>query len=206
MSAVQSGIDNLPLILANVVALLFSGGLVTILGYYNPFMLLTPIFMGIGAGLTTTFNLEIETSKWIGYQIILGVGTGFGFQQPIIAAQTVLPMADVPIGTAFVIFIQLLGGSLFVSVAQNVLSTRLVASLAGVPGLDLGALAQVGATQLRDFLPDPTLQHAVLVAYNEALTKVFQVGLIMGCMSLLGAVGMEWKSVKGKQPESAPVA
>ena len=198
----QSGVDNLALVLAQVVGVLLSGGLVTKLGYYNPFMIAAPVFIAIGAGLATTFSLTTPTHQWIGYQIIIGIGTGFGFQQPIISAQTVLPLPDVPVGTAFVIFIQLLGGALFVSVAQNVFGQKLIEGLVGVPGVDLGGLAQVGATQLRDAIPDPVLQQTVLVAYNAALTKVFQVGLIMGAIAIIGALGMEWKSVKGKQPEA----
>ena len=203
MSAVQSGIDNLALILAQVVAVVLSGALVTKLGYVNPFMIAAPLFMAVGAGLTTTFSLATPSAQWIGYQIILGFGTGLGFQQPIIAVQAVLPLSDVPIGTSFVIFVQLLGGALFVSVAQNVFGQKLLEAVAGVPGLDASTLAQVGATQLRSVIPDPAIQETVLIAYNYALTRVFQVGVIMGALGLIGAVGMQWKSVRGKQPVAA---
>ena len=37
---------------------------------------------------------------------------------------------------------------------------------------------------------------AALVIYNEALRKVFVIGLVPSCLSVLGAVTLEWKSVK----------
>ena len=45
----------------------------------------------------------------------------------------------------------------------------------------------------------PTYLADVLVAYNAAIVKTFQIGLVMACLSVIGAAGMEWKSVKGKQ-------
>ena len=202
-TATQSGINNLAMILAQVIGVLVSGGLTTALGYYNPFMLASPVFMSIGAGLMTLFALDTPTGKWIGYQILFGIGTGIGFQQPLIAAQTTLPEPDIPTGTALITFVQILGGALFVSVGQNVFANKLVAGLAGIPGIDVGALLGTGATQLKGLIPDPALAERVLVAYNYAIIQVFQVALIMSALAIFGAVAMEWKSVKGKKVATA---
>src|SRR3981081_3402891 len=90
---------NLPMILGLVFVSVLSGGLVTVLGYYTPFMLLASVFMSIGAGLLATFKVDTGHPMWIGYQVIFGVGVGCGMQQTLIAVQTALPLADVPIGT-----------------------------------------------------------------------------------------------------------
>ena len=42
--------------------------------------------------------------KWFGYEVLTGAGVGVGFRIPIIAVQTVLPLKDVHVGTACVIF------------------------------------------------------------------------------------------------------
>ena len=114
------------------------------------------------------------------------------------AAQTVLDIKDVPTGTAMVMFVQLLGGALFVSVGENVFTNHLIANIisARVPGLDPKVIVATGVTELRK-LVQPEFLGSVLEAYNEALLKTFQVALIMGCLTLLGVVGMEWKSVRG---------
>ena len=203
VSATQSGIDNLGLLLAQVIGTILSGILTTTFGYYVPFMLVSPVLMAVGAGLLTTWNVDTPISQWIGYQIILGIGSGLGFQQPLIAAQTVLPIKDVPTGTSIVLFVQILGGALFISVAQNIFSNKLVEGVTQIPGVDPAMVIQTGATQLKDLFHDPSVVNQVLVAYNAALVKVYQIALIMGCLAILGAFGMEWKSVKGKKIEPA---
>lgn len=39
----------------------------------------------------------------------------------------------------------------------------------------------------------------VLKAYNRTLDQTFYVAAAMAALSVFGAVGMEWKSVKGKK-------
>lgn len=201
-TATDSGIRNLPLILGLVLMMLASGGAVTLLGYYTPWMIASSILMSIGVGLLSTLEVDSGHAKWIGYQILYGFGLGFGMQQPLIAAQTVLKLDDVPVGTALIIFMQTLGGALFISVAQNIFTNRLVSNLLEqVPTLDPSIVLKTGATSLKhavnvDLLPK------VLVAYNEALTQTFYVSLALAVLSILGSVGVEWKSVKGKKVES----
>ena len=56
-----------------------------------PDPLVSSVLMGVGAGLISTFEATgTGHSRWIGYQVIYGLGVGFGMQQPIMAAQTVL--------------------------------------------------------------------------------------------------------------------
>lgn len=200
VDAIQSGIDNLPLILAQVLGTIVAGGMTTKIGYYMPFVFASVVLMSIGAGLLTTFTVDTPTSKWIGFQIIYGLGSGFGFQQAGIAAQTCLPLKDIATGTAMVLFIQLLGGAVFVSIGQNIWTNSLISNLEAlnIPDFDPRMVVETGATQLRRLI-DPALLPEVLVAYNAAIVKVFQISLVTSCLSLLGAAGMEWKSVKGKQ-------
>lgn len=98
-----------------------------------------------------------------------------------------------------VLFVQLLGGAIFSSVGQNVWANKLIENIAalGIPNFDPSAIVHVGATELRNVVP-PMYLGEVLVAYNAAIVKTFQIALITACLSLLGAAGMEWKSVKGK--------
>ena len=198
----QSGIDNIPLILAQVLVSLMAGILTTILGYYMPFVYASSVMMAVGAGLLTTFTVNTPARAWIGYQIIFGVGTGFGFQQSIIAAQAVLPLKDIPSGTTAVLFFQVLGGALMVSAGQNVFTNRLTSGLSVIPGVNTELVIATGATDLRNLIKDPQNLRAALEVYNSGLTKAFRVSLVMACLSALGAVGMEWKSVKRAKKSS----
>lgn len=197
-SAVSSGIDTLPLVLSLVAGSTLSGQLVGRIGYYTPFAMASSCIMPIGAGLISTFKVETNAGMWIGYQIILGFGIGLGMQHASIAAQTVLEPKDIPVGIALVFFCQQLGGAMFVSVAQNVLNTRLIDGLVGaVPNFDPRSITKTGATDLRSVVPEVDLS-LVLSKYNEALKWVFVVATIMACLSAFGSFALEWRSVKGK--------
>ncbi|OTA61029.1 putative MFS aflatoxin efflux pump [Hypoxylon sp. EC38] len=196
-SAVDSGIRLLPITLSMVVASITNGIFVSRIGYYAPTMLIGTFLMSIGAGLLTTLQLDTPTGKWIGYQILYGFGMGMCFQAPNLAAQRVLPTKDVPVGTSLVFFTQLLSGSIFLSVGQNVLDNQLLKRLSGLPGFQPSMIEDNGATTLSSSLP-PELLGPVLVAYNEALRETFRLGLCLSCLTILGSAMIEWKSVKQK--------
>ncbi|KAF2474665.1 MFS general substrate transporter [Lindgomyces ingoldianus] len=203
VSATKSGIMNLPAILGVVTISMLAGGLVTALGYYTPFMLISSVFMAIGAGLLTTFETDTNHPRWIGYQFIFGAGVGFGMQQTLIAVQTALPADDVAIGTAVMMFSQTLGGALFISVGQNVFTNTLIKNLRSVvPDLNPSLVLTVGATELKNAIPQQFL-HGVLTAYNRTLTQTFYVSVATGVASILGAIFVEWKSMKGKNIQMA---
>lgn len=186
------------MVLPMVVASITTGVLISKIGYYTPFMLGGVVLLSIGAGLITTLQVGTGQGKWVGYQVLYGFGMGLTFQAPNLAAQTVLPTVDVPIGTSLMFFSQLLGGSIFISVGQNVLNNELVKNLSGVPGFNPASILDAGATTLTH-LAEP-LRTTVLLAYNEALRTVFQVGLVMTCLTIFGAASLEWRSVKSKKP------
>lgn len=196
-SALDSGILLLPLCLPMVVSSIVCGVLTTKIGYYTPFVLIGSVFMSIGAGLLTTWEVDTPMSRQIGYQFLYSWGLGLSFQAPNLAAQTVLPTRDVPVGSTLMFFMQLLGGAVFISVGQNVLNSQLLNQLGHVEGFDLRVLNSHGATSIIQALPE-AMRNEVLRGYNEALRKVFLVGLIMTALMVIGAVGMEWKSVKTK--------
>ncbi|KAF1920050.1 major facilitator superfamily domain-containing protein [Ampelomyces quisqualis] len=199
VSATKSGIMNLPAILGLVIISMAAGVLVTVIGYYTPFMLASSVLMAIGAGLLSTLKVDSGSPQWIGYQFMFGAGVGFGMQQTLVAVQTCLPAADVAIGTATMMFTQTLGGALFISVGQNVFTNQLIKNLGTVvPDLDPSIVLVVGATELKNAIEAKFLP-GVLVAYNLALTQVFYVSVAAGALSIIGAAFIEWKNVKGKQ-------
>ena len=171
------------------------------LGYYTPWMIASSIFMAIGVGLMSTWKVDTGHAQWIGYQIIYGAGVGFGMQQALMTAQTVLDLVDIPVGTSLIMFMQILGGALFISVAQNIFTNRLAGNIATyVPGLDPDIILNTGATSLKNNV-DAGLLPGVLFAYNKALTQTFYVSLALASLSIFGSIGIEWKSVKGKKIE-----
>lgn len=194
-SAVQSGIDNIPMVLALVVASIMSGATITNTGHYVPFMFVAVILTAVGSGMITTFKVDTGHSAWIGYQVLFGLGLGSGMQQPSMAAQTVLDQADVSIGIALMFLFQSLGGAIWVSVSQNLYTNYLASALPTISDIDTTAILNAGATGLVDMVPADKLS-AVKAVYNMALHRAFFVPVAMSCVMVLPALGMEWKNVK----------
>ncbi|KAI9730555.1 MAG: hypothetical protein M1834_005796 [Cirrosporium novae-zelandiae] len=198
-TAVKSGIMSIPLVLSLVIGSILAGFLVTKIGYYVPFMYIGSVLMSIGAGLLTTFTINTGHPKWIGYQVVFGFGIGLAMQQASVAAQTVLSKKDVSVGASMMFFAQSLGGALFVSVGENVFTNHLIAGLKNIPNIDPDVVVNAGATSLKDVISAKYLD-LVLSAYNHALSQAFKVALGAACASIVGALGMEWKSVRGRKP------
>ncbi|KXT06987.1 hypothetical protein AC578_7252 [Pseudocercospora eumusae] len=203
-SATKSGINNLPSILGTVILSMVSGGAVAALGYYTWACISASILGAVGAGLLTTFVPSTPSRLWIGYQIIYGAGIGLGLQIPLIAVQAVLPNEQVAEGTAIIIFIQTLGGSIFIAIAQNVFNSKLQANIisSGVP-LNPGLVLSEGATGLVDAVPAQYLA-PLRKAYNDAIINTFYVALASACLSIVGSVLIPWINLKNvKKTETA---
>ncbi|PYH94687.1 MFS general substrate transporter [Aspergillus ellipticus CBS 707.79] len=198
-----SGIMILPFVLSMVVTVISCGFLVAILGYYNPFMYASTILMSVAVGLLSTLQPTTPSPKWIGYQVLFGIGLGMGFMQANVAVQTCLDRADVPVGASLMMFTNQLSGAVFLAIAETLFSNILDASLRDMPGWD-GSVASSGASNIRNIFSGDQLTEAVQ-AYSGAIVKTFLLALGVACLSVVGAVMMEWKSVK-KAKEGAAAA
>ncbi|KAM0551964.1 hypothetical protein ACHAPJ_008072 [Fusarium lateritium] len=199
-SAVDSGIHILAMVLALVVGSIMSGVLTTRIGYYMPFLISGICISSVGAGLITTLGINASEGQWIGYQVLYGFGLGASMQAPSMAAQTVLPRNQVSIGASLMIFAQTLSGAIFVSVGQNVLDGELAKRLLAFTSVTPKQIEAAGVTGLLKAIPEKFHTQA-LKAYNDSLHVCFQVGLIMACLAILGALVMEWRSVKKETKE-----
>ena len=160
--------------------------------------------MMLGCGLLTTLRADTSTAHTIGYQVVSGIGIGFSLAQPLNAAQTVLSREDIPTGITIVNFSNFIGGTIFVSVCQGVLSSTLSSHLRdSIPGLDPSTLSSAGATDLSKLVPVDKVP-VFLEAYNHAIVNVFYVALGLAALAFLAAWGMEWKTVKDAE-DTVPV-
>jgi hypothetical protein len=197
-TAMESGIQSIPLIGGLVIMAMVCGATVQKFGYYTPHMWFGGIFMSIGAGLIYTWTPTTGSPEWIGYQVLFGIGVGLGMQNANLAAQTVLKHDDVPTGTALIFFMQSLGGTIFASVGQNVFLTKFSSQLHHFPQgvLDMHTLINTGATDLRNVVPQEW-QAQVIESYNYALMHgPMIVCIVTAVLTFFGALGIELKSTK----------
>lgn len=194
----QSGVDLLPAMLAQTISTIIAGAMTTVLGYYNPWLLLGTALMSIGCGLFTTFEVHTGSPQWIGYQVIFGLGAGMFITSPLIAVQSVLSPEDTPIGIAAVSFFQMFGGSLFIAISQTIFNEQLVKELMkNVPTINVPALLAAGTIGLHK-VATPEQLPGVIQSFNVALMDTFYLGAATAAMSFLFSLGLPWISVKGK--------
>ncbi|KAF9892617.1 hypothetical protein FE257_001019 [Aspergillus nanangensis] len=209
-SAMTSGIQLLPIMLATVVSSVTVGILVTVFGFYTPFLIGSTALTAIGAGLITLYSKDIGAGKWIGYQIVLGAGVGAGFQIPMTAVQTVLSIDDIPTGTAAVMFFQTLGGALFIAVAQSVFQNGLIDGIGQyAPTVNPAVIVKAGATEMREVLSGLHLEDqlsGVIDAYLSGLKDTYRVALALFVVAFVVSCFFEWRSVKEQSPEKKDMA
>ncbi|KAK9440851.1 MFS toxin efflux pump (AflT) [Metarhizium brunneum] len=200
VSAVQAGIKILPLLLATVLCSIITGGLISVIGYYNFVIIPCMILYTVGSGMITTFDVDTPLRQWFGYQVIAGLGIGAGFQIGVLVVQTVLPQEMVPVGTACVQFFQALGGAIFVAVAQTLFQNGLIDTLAKDNiGIDGKIFINSGASQIKHVLEGmgrlDTLDQ-VLEAYMIGLRHTYYISVACAGCAFLAVLGLEWRSVK----------
>lgn len=146
------------------------------------------VFLTIGAGLLYTLDIGTSAGKYIGYQILFGVGVGTTIQVPVIVAQAFSAAQDIPAATTTVLFFQLVSGALSVSAAESIFTNRLIASLRSfAPGTDPAIVVATGATELRKvFAGDELL--GVLRSYMKGLEAAWAVGIALAGIATLVAL------------------
>lgn len=199
-SATKSGIDLLPILLGVVVFSITSGGLITTLGFYGPFLVGSTVIFAVGCGLLTTFTTSSSSGKWIGYQVLAGAGQGAGFQIPMTAMQTVLAHEDIPFGSAIIMFFQTLGGAIFISVGQSLFQNGLRSYLtAHAPDIDPTVIISAGATEVQKALQDlGKLNELPIVkeAYMSGLVNSYRAALALACLGFVAGLLVPWKHVR----------
>lgn len=162
-------------------------------------MFIATVLGAVAAGLLTTLPVTADLASLVCYLALLGFGIGIGIQSPQFAAQTVLDAKEVSIGIAIVAFGQGIGPAIMVTAAQTIFQSRLKTDLQQVAaGVNATTIENLGLSGLRQQIGGDALKRALL-GYDEAVTQTLYLPVALTCLMLLGAVGMEWRSVKQKK-------
>lgn len=135
--------------------------------------------MTIAAGLYTTFTaFGTSMGKWVGFQILQGMGVGLTMQvSTLILQQDLQDSPLMSIGVSLGLFAQYLGASVNQVIAGSVFNTYLRRSLRDIPLDDqqIGILLRGGTVDVRRTAGQyfPELVDPILESYNYAITRVY---------------------------------
>lgn len=97
---IQSGVDNLPMVIAIGIFVLAGGITVTITGRPTPFMALGSAVATVASGLFYSMDTHTPSAKWIGYQILAGAAISFPYQNCLNIAHAKVGDEDISTVTA----------------------------------------------------------------------------------------------------------
>ncbi|KAH8881157.1 MFS general substrate transporter [Thozetella sp. PMI_491] len=201
-SPTESGVRNLPLILSLTIFTVLSGGLITSTGTATPLMALGAAIATIGAGTLYTLDIGTGTGRWVGFQLIAGVGWGIGFQVPMIVAQSSCKAQDIAAATAIILFFQTVGGAFLLAAAQSAFGNRMLATLASTaPNVDPLHVLNIGATEIRKTFP-PEQIPGILLAYMDGIKVGLAIAFAAVCLSFFLSLFNPWKSLHAPKLET----
>ncbi|KAK0609497.1 major facilitator superfamily-domain-containing protein [Immersiella caudata] len=206
-SPTMSGVYNLPLIIVTTVSMIASGAIISATGWAIPLQLLGAPLGLIATGLLYTLGADSGVGKWVGFQLLGGVGWGLAFQIPIIMAQASAVQEDISSVTAMVLFFQCVGPTAFVTAAQTAFVNKLTQTLQlTAPDLDPLQVVHTGATAIRDVFPAEQVA-GVIDAYMVGIRVAFAIavagaglGMVIGLFNLAGG---KWRMSSSETKEVA---
>ncbi|OKL64027.1 hypothetical protein UA08_00105 [Talaromyces atroroseus] len=190
VSAAQSGIRLIPLILGISIFTMISNGIISMYRKHLPLTVLGAAVGTIGVGLIYGINENASTGKWIGYEIITAVGIGLVLQVPMVANQALVSSTDdIPEATALTLFFENMGTTIFNAATEAAFTSTIVSYLAdNAPSVDASTVISSGAaTQLRGLFTGEELQD-VLSSYMDGC-KVSH-AMSLACGGLATAVSL----------------
>ena len=206
VSAAMSGVRNLPLIVAVTISMLGSGAYISITGIAAPITVAGTAIGLICMGLLYTLDVDSSNAKWIGYQVIGGVGWGIASQVPIITVQATASAADLPEATAILLFFQTVGGAFMVSAAQSAFVNVMIKTLpTSAPGINPLLVVATGATDLRKAFTPEQLP-GILAAYMKGLQTSFAIGIASTGVALIVIMFQRWNKLNTAAIAGGPVA
>ena len=96
----ESGVDNVPFVVAVAIFAVLGGIFVSKTGHPTPTMFVGAAIATIGCGLLYTLDIDTSVGKWVGYQILTGSAIAFAVQNGLNIAQASVAPEDLPAVTA----------------------------------------------------------------------------------------------------------
>ncbi|CAK7207725.1 hypothetical protein SEUCBS139899_010536 [Sporothrix eucalyptigena] len=203
VSPTQSGVRNLPLIIAVTIGTIFSGGIISKTGIATAFLPPMTAIAVVGTGLLYTLDIGTGHSKWIGYQVLAGLGYGFTFQIPVIYGQATSDPADLAPTTALIIFFQTIGGAFMLSAAQSAFVNHMILELPKyAPSVNPAVVVATGATDLWTTFSSDVLP-GVLEAYMSGLKVAFAIAIASVGTAFVISLASSWKRINPEALKNA---
>ncbi|TPR06112.1 putative integral membrane protein [Aspergillus niger] len=197
ISPVSSGVNFIPLMLTEMVALVIIGAVVKQWGHYVPYILAGDLICIVGTALLTQLHPHTRTVQWAAYLVVTGLGLGLAMQLPYTAIQVTLSAEDLAMGNAIAVLFYQLGGAISIAMGQTVVLSTLTEKLNGqIPGLTSKDVFEAGAANLKALAPTAADLAFLCDIWNEGISRTMILSVALVAAAVPFTLGMEWLDAK----------
>jgi EmrB/QacA subfamily drug resistance transporter len=212
VSATESGLLLLPLLVGLLVMSIASGRYISRTGRYRWFPLAGTILVTIGLILLSRLGAHTSLAIVGLYILVFGAGLGLFIQVLTLVVQNAVPMRQMGVATSSVTFFRSMGGAIGASALGAVLTAGIAAEFPRF--LPPAALAGAG-NKVSEYVesPDaldalkrthPALHEGIIQAYSHAIDRLFLVAVPVSILSVVAALFI--KQVKLRVSNTGPPA
>jgi EmrB/QacA subfamily drug resistance transporter len=196
VSATESGLLLLPLLIGLLVMSISSGRYISATGRYRWFPLAGTILVTTGLILLTRLGAHTSLAIFSLYVLVFGAGLGLFMQVLTLIVQNAVPMKQMGVATSSVTFFRSMGGAIGASALGAVLTAQISYQLERTlpPKLVAGGGNKVAqfvlSPQALDALKQthPALHEIIIQAYSHAIDRLFLVAVPVSILSVIAAL------------------
>jgi MFS family permease len=196
VSATESGLLLLPLLVGLLAMSISSGIFISRTGQYRWFPLAGTIIVTIGVALLSRLGAHTSLGIVSLDILVFGIGLGLFMQVLTLVVQNAVPMKELGVATSSVTFFRSMGGAIGASALGAVLTAGISAELPrylppaalAVGGNKVGAL--IGSPAQLDALKrtHPAIHEGIIQAYSHAIDRLFLVAVPVSALSVIAAL------------------
>jgi EmrB/QacA subfamily drug resistance transporter len=178
VSATNSGLLLLPLVLGMLTGMIGSGRMISRTGRYRVYPIVGMALLAVGLFLLSTMGLGTQFPVACAYMAITGLGIGLTMQVLVLAVQNSVAPRHLGTATSAMQFFRSIGGTVGVTLFGALMTARLTANLtaAGAPGLAESTRGMSTTPAAIAQLP-PQVREVLQLALADAVTFVFIVAV-----------------------------
>ncbi|KAH8818766.1 iron permease [Flagelloscypha sp. PMI_526] len=187
-SPIKSGVDILPIALLIAPMGFANGVAVQIFKRYLPGNYLGWTLSIVGFGILSMLKEDSSTAQWVGYQLVVAIGTGVLFSATIFPVLAPLPMERTAASLAMYSFMRNFAQTWGITISATILQNQLKKNLPSSFTLQSQSGVEIAFTIIDTIphIPEP-LQTEVKAAFAKSMTMIW---LVMVGISGLGLVSL----------------
>jgi EmrB/QacA subfamily drug resistance transporter len=196
VSATESGLLLLPLLIGLLVMSIGSGRYISRTGKYRWFPLAGTVTVTVGLALLTQLGAHTSLVRVGLYILVFGAGLGLFMQVLVLVVQNAAPMKLMGVATSSVTFFRSMGGAIGASALGAVLTATITqefqrflprATLAA-GGNQVSQLVQSPQALASLKHTNPALHEGIIQAYAHAISHMFAVAVPISIISVIAAL------------------